>query len=89
MKTQGVSFVYVNKYVLYNNSCGCRWWGGGASKSTWVPKTKPLGATSPKSGGKYYWLFLSNEPIESMTENNVCAMFEGKSVEIARSLYYV
>lgn len=83
MKTQVVSFVYVNIYVLYNNSCGYRC-GGGHPRVLGSQKPNLLRATSPKNGGKYYWLF-----IQSITENNGCAMFEGKSVEIARSVYYV
>lgn len=42
MKTQVVSFVYVNNYVLYNNSCGC-WWGGGGIQEYLGPKNQTFG----------------------------------------------
>lgn len=45
MKTQVVSFVYVNKYVLYNNSWGFRLGrGGGEGIQEYLgPKTQTFG----------------------------------------------
>lgn len=54
--------------------------GGGGIKEYLGPKNQTFEGNLSQNGGEYFWLFLSNEPIESITENNGCAMFEGKSV---------
>lgn len=63
MKTQVVSFVYVNMYVLYNNSCGCRWGGEGEGIQEYKPNL--WGQPLPKMEGNTFGYFcptnLSNQ----------------------------